>query len=176
MIPSDSKPSIRQFLLELGYHPTRNRCNGPCHEGDNPDAFSFDDDKGLWFCHRCAIGGDVFTLVMTVMDTDFAGALRHFGLEPGRPPTPDPDFIRQREAEAQQWNKLLQQQRELREEFRIRSLIEYHGRERLRSDSEDRAGWDLLKTAYSGRPLSAIEYELDRLLEQIPREAYQRAA
>jgi len=41
------------------------RFAGPCpvHGGDNPTAFTIDDEKGLWYCFtRCQTGGDIFSL------------------------------------------------------------------------------------------------------------------
>jgi len=159
MISSNTKPSIREFLQELGYHPTRNRCKGPCHDGDNPGAFSFDEDKNVWFCHRCGIGGDVFTLAMTVMDTDFAGALRHFGLEPGKPPIPDPEAIRRRRIREglERWAR--ETGRRLRDEFYTRELVIVRALERLRRDAEDVWSWSWLAWALKGQ--AALEHALD---------------
>jgi hypothetical protein len=63
----------------------------------------------------------------------------------------------------------------LREEFRLRNFIACHAGERLREDPDSGIAWELLSIAYGGRPLEAIEDELDKLLEIIPREAYPRA-
>lgn len=168
-------PPISTILQQLSFPAGRHgRTRCPIHQGENTQAFSYSDNKGQWYCFRCGFGGDAIELVKRCLDVDFKGALRWFGIEPGKPPEPDPARLQQQQEQLQQWTCLLRHQRELREEFRIRSLIAFCGGERLRQNPDNEMGWALLHEAYRGRSLAAIEYELDELLRTIPREAYPR--
>jgi hypothetical protein len=68
----------------IGQHTTlrmrgdrgQGRC--PFHD-DRMPSFSVDDAKGLWHCHGCGIGGDVFAYVMKRYDMKFYDALKFCG-------------------------------------------------------------------------------------------------
>lgn len=174
MIDPTAQP-IEEALALLGAKPHRGRARGVCHDGRDPDAISYDVRKNVWYCHRCAVGGDAIDLVRLARKCDFKAALSFLGISPdtNQSPTPDPAIVRQREEEARTWAALLKLQRRLREEFCSRGRIEMYGVDRLREDPERAIGWSLLECAYGG--LDALENQLDELLEQIPREAYRRA-
>ena len=173
MIPPSDLPAISTILSRLDISPgQRGRTKCPIHRGDNLQAFSFDDKRGQWYCFRCGFGGDAVELVKRSLGANFKTALRWLGLELGKPPAPDPVVIRKRKEQLQHWAELLQLQRELRDEYRLRNLIAFHAGQRLRVDPDSWLAWELLDVAYSGRPLGAIEHELDELLASIPREAY----
>ncbi len=164
MIDRAALPSISNILAELGISPNRHgRTKCPIHGGDNRQAFSYNDDKGVWYCFRCGFGGDAIDLVKRAMDTDFIGALRWLGLEPGIMKAPDPVIVRQRRIRQglKSWAHKLQ--RKLRDEFYLRSKIEYHGKRRLQKSSDDSIGWELLSIAYKGIPLCELECWLDLL-------------
>jgi hypothetical protein len=165
MIDHAQLPQISNILSNMGINPGkhgRNEC--PIHQGENRQAFSYDDDKGVWYCFRCGFGGDAIDLVKRAMDTDFKGAMRWLGLEPGVVEPPDPVIIRQRRVRQglRSWAHKLQ--RRLRDEFYYRSKIEYHAKRRLQCDPEDRIGWELLSVAYAGIPLEELERQLDLLI------------
>jgi DNA primase len=61
----------RTALRKAGSQLT-GRC--PFHEERTP-SFSVDPAKGLYFCHGCGKGGDVFTFVRETQGLDFAGAV-----------------------------------------------------------------------------------------------------
>lgn len=85
-----SQISLSDYLAsEVGSNLTH-RGNGrystacPIHGGDNPSAFSIDDDKGVWKCFtQCGEGGDIFTLWMRLNDStslrDALVALAEYG-------------------------------------------------------------------------------------------------
>jgi hypothetical protein len=165
MIGRAALPSISNILFNLGIKPGkhhRNEC--PIHRGQNSQVFSYNDDKGVWYCFRCGFGGDAIDLVKRAMDTDFKGAMRWLGLEPGTIPAPDPAIVWQRRIQRglRSWAHRLQ--RELRDEFYYRSKIEMYGKGRLAKDIEDRVGWELLSVAYSGVPLDELERLMDLLI------------
>lgn len=56
------------------------RC--PVHQ-EKSASVEIDDTKGVWFCHGCRAGGDVFSLIMQVEGTTFPGALRLLAEELG---------------------------------------------------------------------------------------------
>jgi hypothetical protein len=163
MIDRAALPTIGNTLQALGAQVRGKRATGVCHGSTTPGVISFNDDDGLYYCHRCAQGGDVLTLVQRTLDTDFKGACQWLGLEPWRPPAPDPEAIRRQKARTalQAWARKIG--RELRDEFFYRTRIEYHGRQRLMADPEDRIGWTLLEVAYSGMPLEELEDQLDAI-------------
>lgn len=165
MIDRAQLPPISNILSNMGITPNRHgRTLCPIHQGENKQAFSYDDDKGVWFCFRCGFGGDAIDLVKRAMDTDFPGALRWLGLEPGSVMTPDPAMIRQRRVHhgLQVWART--RERKLRDEFYIRLQNEYDGKRRLQSNPDDRIGWEMLSIAYTGIPLDELERQLDLLI------------
>jgi DNA primase len=158
-------PSISEILRRLDIPPgRRGRTICPIHRGDNPQAFSYSDDKGQWFCFRCGVGGDAIRLIELALDIDFNRALTWLGIQPGIPQKPDPAVIRRQKIRQglQNWTRFLE--RKLRDEFYIRSNNEYHGKRRLRSNPEDRIGWEMLSIAYKGIPLNELESWLDLLI------------
>jgi hypothetical protein len=175
MISRTELPSISSVLSRLDIPPGRHgRTRCPVHQGDNQQVFSYDDDRGQWFCFRCGIGGDAIELVKKALDLDFRGALKWLGIDQGKPSVSNPQMALVTFSVQGRFAQQLDYERRLRDEFRTRSLIESQGIQRLRSDPDSSIGWKLLEVAYSGPGLDAIENELDELLELIPREAYPR--
>ena len=119
---------------------------------------------GVFYCFACGERGDKLSYVMKALGCDFKAALRFFGLEPGRPPAPDPVAEKKRRARAglQVWAK--RRGRERREEFYNRSRIELCARHRLEKDIDDPIGWELLRIAYTGLPLGEVERMHDLLI------------
>jgi len=161
MIDPHALPKISEILHHLGMEPRRNRSKCPIHGGDNPQSLSFNDDAGHWFCHRCGIGGDAVELVRRSLDTDFRGALRFFGLEPGRPPAPDPERVRRQQIRAglRRWADDLG--RRLRLEHYVMERVIATATRRLTRDPEDEWGWSWLQWAYRGQ--ERIVHELDMI-------------
>jgi len=155
----DMPSVLRQLDVEPGRH-RRSRC--PIHRGDNPSAFAWTDD-GLWFCHRCGEGGDVIQLIEKTLDTDFRGALRWLGIEPGELPKLDPAVTRQRLALDAVRGWCERTGRRLRDEHYQRFRIEAYGLEKLTQAPEDPLGWALLQVAYSGTPMEMLEDQLDAI-------------
>jgi hypothetical protein len=173
MIPREESTRISEILSRLGIQLGQNRRNHcPIHRGDNAQAFSYDDEKGVWFCFRCGFGGDAIELVKKALDLDFKTALQWLGIEAGKPITTN----RIKPENFSRFAYLLERQRELSNEFRIRKIIEGQALTRFRSDPNSEIGWQLLEVAYCRPGLDALEYELDELFELIPREAYKRRA
>ncbi len=159
-------PPISQVLSMLGVRPIRNRRSRcPVHRGENPTALSFDDDRGVWFCHRCGIGGDAIRLVREACGIGFREAVSFLGIAARAGTCPIPDLHLElcglARAGLLHWARALGGR--LREEFRLRGRIEMHGLERLKSDPDDELGWKLLQVAYHGLPLDELEAWLDRI-------------
>lgn len=163
MIDQSTLPTISETLRNLGATVRGKRATGVCHGGTTPGVIAFDDERGLFFCHRCGIGGDVVRLVETTVGTDFKGAVQWLGLEPGRPPAPDPQAARRKRAQAALDTWATRTGRELREQFRLRSYLETAALQRGRKDPESEIAWNLLEVAYSGLPLDEIEARLDAI-------------
>jgi hypothetical protein len=176
MIPRESLPPISSILSRLDIPiGRRGRTLCPIHRSDNNQAFSYDDGKGQWFCFRCGIGGDAVELVKKALDLNFKDALQWLGISGKSSPRNSQMMLVMLTAQ-QRYRQQLDRQRKLRDEYRIRCLIEKQGFDRLRRYPYSAIGWELLAVAYSGPGLDAIQYELDQLLEEIPREAYRRRA
>jgi hypothetical protein len=56
--------------------PQHGRARAFYRNGDNPQAVSFDDSKGIWFDHRDHFGGGVLDLVQHVLGCDRGSAIR----------------------------------------------------------------------------------------------------
>ena len=163
MIDRSALPRVSEVLDRLGVPPGRhNRTQCPIHQGDNRSAFKYDDETGTWYCFRCGVGGDVIRLIELALDTDFKGAMRWLGLEPGRPPVPDPEMIRLRQMRdgLKRWVRTAG--RAMRETFYQQEMTITAMRKRLQRDPEDREAWDILSTALHGH--AALEHKLDALI------------
>lgn len=69
--------TITKVWLGLGGDPLkRGRARAFYRDGDNQQAVSFNDSKGVWFDHRDSTGGGVLDLIQRVLGCDRAGALR----------------------------------------------------------------------------------------------------
>jgi hypothetical protein len=164
MIDLSLLPSWREIFLRIGEpEPRRNRARCPIHDGDSRTSLSVDEDRG-YHCFVCGSGGDKLDFIKVVLKTDFPGAMRWFGLKPGKPPAPDP--IRERRQKIieglRHWTK--KTERQLRDQYYRRSQSEIVGKALLAIDPEDPEGWELLRFAYTGRPLEEIESMLDLLI------------
>ncbi len=164
MIARSELPSISSILTGLGINPNQHgRTKCPIHQGENKQAFSYNDAKGLWYCFRCGFGGDAIDLVKRSLDVDFVGALRWLGLSSDFIKAPDPAVLRQYRIRTGLKNWAHDLQRELRDQFYHRSKIEMNGKRRLLRDPEDCIGWELLSVAYTGIPFDELERRLDLL-------------
>lgn len=170
MIDRNDLPSISDILSRLRVSPgRRGRTRCPIHQGDNAQAFSYDDAKGQWYCFRCGFGGDAVQLVKRSLDVDFKEALQWLGITPGRPSMPDPESLRRNKVRngLRQWAR--KTARELRDEHYVRIRAIAAAERRLKRDEEDEWAWNWLAWAYTG--LEAITYKLDMLeggeMEQI---------
>ncbi len=161
MIDSSLLPSWHEIYSRLGGPAPRHR-RGQCliHRGDSLTSVSLDDERGLFHCHVCGAGGDRIDFISKALETDFAGALRFLGLEPGRPPAPDPAMIKLRRARVGLTAWADRVGRELRDERHACERVIARAEKRLHQNSDDAWAWSWLKWAYTG--LDAIDYELDQ--------------
>ena len=160
MIDPSTLPTWPEIYSRIGAPvPRRNRGRCLIHGGDSLTSVSLDHERGLYHCHVCGAGGDRVDFLMKILDIDFSGALRWFGLEPGKPPAPDPELLLQHQHDCEMEDRLRQQCRTMREEFRVRGQVILRAHERLLRDPEDAWAWNWLQWAYTG--MDAIEYFLD---------------
>jgi len=161
MIDRGTLPTISETLIRLGASVRGRRSTGICHDSHTPGVIAFDDHSGVWFCHRCGHGGDVVDLIKHTLKTDFRGALCWLGIEPGKPPAPDPAKIRKCKIRAGllQWSVTMG--RRLRIEFRAREQVITLALRRLRLDHDDPWGWTWLGWALPGK--DHIEEMLDMI-------------
>jgi len=73
--------TISSVLDEFGYKHRHNRCACFVHGGDNPTAFSFNDQTYYCYTHGCK--GDVVTLLQHLLKTDFLGVLAYLARRKG---------------------------------------------------------------------------------------------
>jgi DNA primase len=141
--------------------PRRKRARCSIHGGDSPYSVAPDEERGLFFCHVCHVGGDRLDFIQQALKVDFHGALRWLGIERGQLRQPDPTSVsRQRAIEGlRAWARHVG--RSLRDEYYYRSHIESYAKERLSGDHEDTLGWELLAVVYDGLPLDELERWLD---------------
>jgi hypothetical protein len=147
-------------ILDRVHAKPLRRGRGPCPFCESRTGFSVHNEKGF-HCFACGIHGDKVSFIQQFHKCDFKDALRFFGLEPGRPPVPDPAEVRRRKIRAnlQRWARTAA--RELRDQHYIRCVTEQAAVDLLRMDSEDEQAWDALAWALTG--IDAIAYRLDQL-------------
>lgn len=156
--------SWEDIYARRGERLWRNRGRCLIHDGDSRTSLSVNESKGVFHCHVCGAGGDKIDFIRQIDKCSYLEALRWLGVEPGRPPAPDPVAEKKRRARAglQVWAK--REGRERREEFYNRSRVELCARHRLEKDPEDAIGWELLRIAYTGLPLGEVERMHDLLI------------
>jgi hypothetical protein len=151
------------IFSRLDLKPLR-RNRGQCPLCESGTGFSTTENKtGLFYCFSCNAAGDKINFIELLLGCNFKAALAFFGLDPSRPPKPDPAIARRRAAERELELRARQVGRELRNEFYLRSRVKQFGLRRLRRNSEDALGWELLALAYRGIPLIELEGWLDRI-------------
>ncbi len=163
MIENHTLPPWEAIFHRVGEPAPRcHRARCPIHGGDSPTSLALNEEKGVYFCHVCHASGDKLDFVRQVQGTDFKGALAFLGIiGPCKPPRPDPEIVRQREAleEVRAWCR--QTGRRLRDQYLMRQKIAHYAREKLLMDSESALGWELLRIASDGE--TKIEYLLDEI-------------
>ncbi len=161
MTVSISEP-CDSIMQRAGVRPLGRRGRGECPFCDSRTGFSFSDDLGLFHCFACGAKGDKVGFVMQLLECDFKAALRFFGLEPGKPPAPDPAVVnRQKMREGLRlWVRRVG--RPMRERYYQDEMVAHAMRKRLQRDPEDREAWDILATAMHGH--AALEHKLDALI------------
>jgi hypothetical protein len=162
MINPASLPSWDLIFSRCGLKPLR-RGRGACPFCDSSTGFSCHDEKGF-NCFACGVHGGKISFIRQFRECDFKGALRFFGLEPGLPPVPDPVVEREKRIRngLHRWSHTAEHR--LRDEYYMRSQAEVVGKALLAVDPEDPEGWEMLRIAYTGRPLEEIEIMLDLLI------------
>jgi DNA primase len=136
------------------------RGRGRCPFCESQTGFSVHNEKGF-HCFACGVHGDKVSFIRQFHKCDFKDALRFFGLEPGRPPVPDPAIIRRKKVRdgLQRWKRTLQKQ--LNFEHYVREKVTVQALRKLRKDPEDEWAWNWLQWAYTG--LDSIAHKLDVL-------------
>jgi DNA primase len=66
-------PVLEHFGVDFDPYMREQSILCPVHSEDHPSC-SLNVDEGLWNCHACASGGDVYTLVMMKENCDFQSA------------------------------------------------------------------------------------------------------
>lgn len=67
--------SLNTLLSGYGYDLTKNPTMCKLgHASKSQKCFSWNDNEGLWYCHHCGEGGDIFNLVMSHDNCDFPTA------------------------------------------------------------------------------------------------------
>lgn len=143
--------------------PFPGRIRPPCPFCESRTGFSVHEDKGF-HCFACGIHGDKLSFIQQFHNCDFKGALRFFGLEPGRPPAPAPEQHQHQKIRfgLLEWAK--ETERQLRDHYYFRTRYEVHGKRRLTADPEDTIGWQMLALAYKEIPFEELDNWLDLLI------------
>ncbi len=162
MIDTSALPTWQEIFLRIGEKaPRGKRARCPIHDGDSLTSLAFDEDKGVFYCHVCHAAGDKIGFLRQLYKCDFKEALRFFGLEPGKPPAPDPQVIKQRRMREglKVWTRTTG--RKLRDEYYTNEKLITKATERLKKDPEDSQAWELLAAALPGQ--AEREHYLDLL-------------
>jgi DNA primase len=96
----------------------------PIHGGNNTSSFVIDVEKGVFFCHSCGAGGDIFNLICEIEKKDFAYALRlvstMFNIEIGEESVRN--ALKFHEKEFQSWKKMLRKEMSTFSEFVLQDV------------------------------------------------------
>ncbi len=162
MVDLSQLPAWAEIYSLLGEQsPRRKRGRCSIHGGDSLNSVSLDEDKGVFFCHVCHSGGDKIDFVQLCLKTDFQGALRFLGIEPGKPPKPDPASLRRKDAKDRVREWIRNTGRRLRDEYLCRQRISHYAEECLAVNLEDETAWELLRIAFDGEAKN--EFLLDEI-------------
>ena len=167
-----ARVTVTDLLDAFGYRTPRHghRTVCPVHRGANPSAFSISRDRNLYYCFRCAAGGDVFRLAEQLGATDFKQAVEMVARAGGFDPAHLP---RIGDAEAERYKRLQRRRRALRawRDRRLADLaVDYYAlsedadvvadiltRCRVRGDAHlEERFWDLLEHVHT--QLAAVEW------------------
>ena len=142
----------------IGIKPWR-RGRGSCPFCESRTGFSVHERKGF-NCFACGRHGDKIAFVQQYQDCDFSDTLRFFGLEPGKPPVPDPAVERRQKIHRglNGWTRI--KGRDFRNEIYAREFVITRARRRLQEDPEDDWLWWAL-TGYD-----SIENRHDAILSK----------
>jgi hypothetical protein len=134
---------------------------GECPFCGSHTGFSENDDLGVFHCFACCISGNKISFIESLLNTDFKGSLRWYGIEPGRPPTPDPHYQKAQRIRENlvKWKRRVG--REARDSLLARNTIETWAIQYLKEDPESEIGWRLLGIALHG--YARDEYVADRV-------------
>lgn len=134
------------------------RGRGECPFCESKTGFSVHEEKGF-HCFACGVHGDKLTFVQQFHKCEFKDALRFFGLEPGKPPAPDPERIRRQRIRdgLKRWTD--SQGKQLRYEHYVMERVIARANVRLEIDPEDEWAWSWLAWALPAQEV--ISYKLD---------------
>jgi DNA primase len=159
MIDPACLPTWESVSAKTGLKPLHHN-RGKCPFCGSSTGFSVHDEKGF-HCFACGAHGDKISFIQQFHKCDFKDALRFFGLEPGKPPAPDPTIERRKKMREalRQWAKM--EARKLRNEFYAKEMVFTRALARLRNNQDDPQAWDWLAWAFTGH--AALENKLDML-------------
>lgn len=70
-----SKSKLNDYLIEFNYDLSKNPTMCKLgHDSEKGRCFSYDLNQGLWYCHHCNKGGDVFDFIREHRNVDFSAA------------------------------------------------------------------------------------------------------
>lgn len=72
------KLSLTDFISQYTSVDKYGKALCPFHDDTNP-SLSITEGKGLWYCHACAKGGDIFTFLMLKENLKFPRAVKILG-------------------------------------------------------------------------------------------------
>jgi hypothetical protein len=97
-VSNDKLPPVRSFFeAELGCQfsraDRRGEVSGPCcfHQSKSGKSFKVNSETGLWYCHGCGFGGDLYSFVQRRHGLSFLDAAKYLGtLDDDGPPVKPP--------------------------------------------------------------------------------------
>lgn len=134
---------------------------GECPFCGSHTGFSENDDFNTFHCFACGISGDKIGFIQRLIRTDFKGALRWYGIEPGRPPAPDPNRMKAQRIRENLIGWKREKGREGRDQLYAKNTIRKRAMELLKSNSDSEIGWSLLRIALLD--YAKVEYLADRI-------------
>src|SRR5690606_5005542 len=108
---------FRTYVPNLSEPNVSNEMYGSCPFHDDHDpSFSANVNTGLWYCHRCEIGGDAYEFLARLLeDVEPDEIRRHLAELTGRPPLPSKEDI-------EAWQQNLMESHSTREYLRKRGV------------------------------------------------------
>lgn len=161
----ENKPDLIETIHREGFDPKQQGRSWwlPCpFHPDRTPSMKIDPDRQTFFCFSCNEGGDVIVFIQRLHGLSFKEALKHLGMETGKPPKIDHREKKKRE--------LVKEFRAWRDAYYMELCRQRLFYESMTRDLKDMEQVELVAWMFDELPL--IEHKLDILFNGTDEEKY----